>query len=246
MEYPHLPAGRALDAKIAQEVFSLIVSRWVVGGGQWRSADVMDSADYEDEIWLATPKKMTLNEITTEIIERYPLFSYSSYPGDMWLVVEEMASRMGDTHPGYRWSGPLYKPVQTYLTHEGYPLGTVCWYVGLEAAGMIQYIAADTAPEAVCNAALRAIQEGVGPVPVPYTPRSPDAQWRTTCPRCGEDLTVTQATLVYNGRIVWVDTPLCENGFEVPAAMDLPDGSTTDEVVACAAGHLFALADVMI
>lgn len=85
--------------------------------------------------------------------------------------------------------------------------------------------------------------------PVPYEPVRDDAQWRTTCPVCGdEDLLVVEAILVYNGRNTYPDSRLSESGFEVPEAFELPDGSTTEEFVKCLGtpAHRFRLSDLML
>lgn len=71
-----------------------------------------------------------------------------------WTVVEKMVGRMGYANPGFGWTGPLYKPENQYLTNEGYPLGTTCWYVMVIKDGERKFICADTAPMAICKAAL--------------------------------------------------------------------------------------------
>lgn len=84
---------------------------------------------------------------------------------------------------------------------------------------------------------------------VPYTPVSKDAQWRTTCPICGDDeLTVVEVTLVHNGRKVNPGSRLSEHGFEIPQAFELPDGSTKNEFAECRGrpAHRFSLSDLTI
>jgi hypothetical protein len=66
-----------------------------------------------------------------------------------WIVVEGMAARMGYDSPGFSWVGPLFKPEHHYLTEDGYPLGTTCWYVRLEHDGYIKNLCADTAKDAI-------------------------------------------------------------------------------------------------
>lgn len=41
-----------------------------------------------------------------------------------------------------------YKDENHYLTAEGYPLGTTCWYVRASAGGMIKFHCAATIEEA--------------------------------------------------------------------------------------------------
>lgn len=78
---------------------------------------------------------------------------------DAWQIVENMVSRMGYLNLGFEWRGPLFKPEHHYLTNEGYPLGTTCWYVFLECNGMRYTICAKTAQNAICMAALKAAAE---------------------------------------------------------------------------------------
>jgi hypothetical protein len=54
-------------------------------------------------------------------------------------------------------SGPHFKDAGRYLTHEGYPLGTTCWYVRLEIDGLIRLCCADSREDAV-EAARRVLQ----------------------------------------------------------------------------------------
>ncbi len=74
-----------------------------------------------------------------------------------WQVVEVMTARMGYDNIGFLWQGPLFKPEHRYMTAEGYPLGTTCWYVILETDGYRGAVCADTAPLAICRAALQAL-----------------------------------------------------------------------------------------
>ena len=84
--------------------------------------------------------------------------------------------------------------------------------------------------------------------PVAYEPTHEDAQWRTTCPVCGEGLVVVEAILVCNGETVNPGSQLSENGFLVPQSFDLPDGSTEEEFVECRGTptHRFSLTDLTI
>jgi len=53
---------------------------------------------------------------------------------------------------GLQVHGPLFKPRDQYLTREGYPLGTECWYVHVRANGLIKNICGDTPGEALLTA----------------------------------------------------------------------------------------------
>lgn len=82
---------------------------------------------------------------------------YSTDITAAWEIVKAMISRMGYNSPGFDWQGPIFKPEHHYLTREGYPLGTTCWFVRLEADGYIQNICAETPEHAICLAALKAV-----------------------------------------------------------------------------------------
>ena len=51
------------------------------------------------------------------------------------------------------WSGPKLKDKTHYLTAEGYPLGTTCWYVKVAMSGRVKFCCADT-PIGAVRAAL--------------------------------------------------------------------------------------------
>ena len=71
-----------------------------------------------------------------------------------WLVMDKMVELL-DQNEGLRaFDGPIYKPSHRYLTEEGYPLGTTCWYVLVETQDSQEFVCADTAPLAICLAAL--------------------------------------------------------------------------------------------
>lgn len=77
-----------------------------------------------------------------------------------WAIVEKMLARQEQEHyfKHFEWDGPRYKPSHHYLTQEGYPLNTVCWYVVLSVNDYRQFVCADTAPRAICYAALQAVE----------------------------------------------------------------------------------------
>lgn len=134
--------GRELDALVAERVMG-----WT---GIWTNGkSYMAYHPCEQE--------MSVGEA-----ERSPIWPYSTDIASAWGVVEKMAARMNN-YPvdGFKWSGPLYKPNTHYLTSEGYPLGTVCWYVLVQNDNIGRHIVcADTSPEAICKAALLATLGG--------------------------------------------------------------------------------------
>jgi hypothetical protein len=85
--------------------------------------------------------------------ERAPVPPYSTDIAAAWQVVERMTARMGYDDPHFDWVGPLFKPEHRYLTEEGYPLGTTCWFVRVEDRGFIHHVCADTPELAICLAA---------------------------------------------------------------------------------------------
>jgi hypothetical protein len=107
------------------------------------------------------PYKQSIVEIIDTHTEK-PIPHYSRSIAAAWEVVEKIVTRMND-YPvdGFKWSGPLYKPNTNYLTNEGYPLGTVCWYVIVQSDNIGRHaVCAETAPEAICRAALFATLGG--------------------------------------------------------------------------------------
>ena len=44
--------------------------------------------------------------------------------------------------------GPYFKPEQFYLTNEGYPLGTTCWYFIIWSNGLRELCCGDTEEDA--------------------------------------------------------------------------------------------------
>lgn len=88
--------------------------------------------------------------------------AYSTDIAAAWQVVEWAAQRTEDDLTfddlTFSWEGPIFKPSRRYLTAEGYPLDTTCWFVTLEAGGLRYVVCADTAPLAICLAALKAVE----------------------------------------------------------------------------------------
>lgn len=84
---------------------------------------------------------------------------YSEDIGVAWKIVEKMLARQEEEHysNGFEWQGPQFKPSHHYLTNEGYPLGTTCWYVYLCVDHRCRFVCAATPQEAVCLAALKAV-----------------------------------------------------------------------------------------
>ena len=50
------------------------------------------------------------------------------------------------------WDGPHFKPKDRYLTNEGYPIGTTCWYVRIEMHGYTTKCCRDTKLECLIAA----------------------------------------------------------------------------------------------
>lgn len=129
-----LPPGEALDALVADKVLGLPLVYADDGTpmlGPWR-----------EEVWSGSRHRVA------RLIPEY-----STDPGAAWAVVERMAARV-EADDTFEWQGPLFKASRTYLTQEGYPLGTTCWYVTVEVDGLRTTVCAQTMPEAVCRAAL--------------------------------------------------------------------------------------------
>ena len=59
-------------------------------------------------------------------------------------------------------NGLRFKPERYYLTHEGYPLGTTCWYMKVEIDGYMPIMAAPT-PEQVIEKAIDWFKAGGKP-----------------------------------------------------------------------------------
>lgn len=82
---------------------------------------------------------------------------YHRHIGAAWKVVEFMASEMDreysalDNTRRLDWHGPLYKSVSKYLTQEGYPLGTTCWYVMVDHYGLREFICAKHRRTSYCT-----------------------------------------------------------------------------------------------
>jgi hypothetical protein len=84
---------------------------------------------------------------------------YSSDIMAAWSVVEKMV-RSNDMY----FSAPHYKAKRQSLGPLGYPVGTECWYCVLNNKTFNKLvICADTAPLAICRAALVCIR-GISPV----------------------------------------------------------------------------------
>jgi hypothetical protein len=81
--------------------------------------------------------------------------------GAAWPIMAAMTARMERNHDEYKhldeggeftWE-LKFKTPDRYLTHEGYPLGTVCWYVYVVAHGLRKFICAERPEEAIMAAA---------------------------------------------------------------------------------------------
>ncbi|MDF5718194.1 MAG: hypothetical protein PUP93_31090, partial [Rhizonema sp. NSF051] len=65
-----------------------------------------------------------------------------------WKINEEISEIQGYSYPNFVWRLG-FKPENEYLTNEGYPLGTTCWYIYFKAAGEKRFCCKDTPIEAV-------------------------------------------------------------------------------------------------
>lgn len=74
---------------------------------------------------------------------------YSTDIAVAWEIVEKLK--------GKKWLGPEWKSPDTYMTQQGYPLGTEAWYVRVEVKGLFEWVFGATAPLAICRAALKAV-----------------------------------------------------------------------------------------
>lgn len=79
---------------------------------------------------------------------------FSTKMAAAWLLVESAVKQVGNSNPGLVWEGPLFKPAHRYLTNEGWPLGTECWYVRLDVSGWHVMVCAETPALAICRAYL--------------------------------------------------------------------------------------------
>lgn len=78
-----------------------------------------------------------------------------------WPIMEAMTERMRLNRDRYdhltqgeEFTWELkFKTPDHYLTHEGYPLGTVCWYVYVVAHGLRKFVCAERPEEAILAAA---------------------------------------------------------------------------------------------
>lgn len=80
---------------------------------------------------------------------------FSSELAAAWKIAEKMVKLDDDYDTRINWSGPHYKPSTMYMTQEGFPLGTTCWFVKVEVEGHIYTCTAPTAELAICLAALK-------------------------------------------------------------------------------------------
>lgn len=131
-----MQAGRELDALIAEKIFG----------------------------W--TGVKCETSAVGIRVFSGVPPFdkcawtipAYSKDIAAAWSVVEKMIQRIrDDPYQDFGWDGPLFKSRAGYLTNEGYPLGTECWYVVVQWDGHRKHVCAASAPLAICLAALRSV-----------------------------------------------------------------------------------------
>lgn len=138
--------NREIDVKVAEKIFGYKVEHWT----QEKYKDCDPSCDYVTG-WVI------INEPGSIMYWR-ALPHYSVNIADAWTVLEKMLVRQEEEYYSkhFEFDGPRFKPSFHYLTNEGYPLGTICWFVKLCYDDLIQFVCADTASLAICLAALKA------------------------------------------------------------------------------------------
>ncbi len=149
-EIDQLPAGREMDALIAEKIFNLKPATFVEIGSISGMVIYFKCEEGNGNTRGYYPGNYRDNP-------RVPLDHYSTNIKAAWEVVEQMVARMGYQNPDFEWSGPLFKPEHRYLNQSR--LGETCWYVLLEMNGFREWIMADTAPLAICRAALKAVRK---------------------------------------------------------------------------------------
>lgn len=172
MPTTELTAGRELDAQIAEQVFgrTLVARDWPCGWADWDDGGEYQAAGTRDAPAGPGWTKQDATRWRARYPDRGPVYAdpddprpytpvpfYSREIAAAWQVVEAMIALVEATQAtatNLEWRGPLYKPSHHYLTAEGYPLGTVCWYVHVERFGWQRCICAETPMLAICRAAL--------------------------------------------------------------------------------------------
>ncbi len=71
---------------------------------------------------------------------------------------EKIFHLQGYEYPYFQWD-LHFKPENRYLTSEGFPLGTTCWYIRCTACGKTSNYCADPAEEAIEIAIAKTIAE---------------------------------------------------------------------------------------
>lgn len=164
--------NRELDALVAEKVMGLVVIQ------NWKCGYMPDCGNYEatmpaftddtftEKIYPLTPS----SEFDSLYDERGPVYElhkgiepvpfYSTDIAAAWLVVEKLAQD-GDEHPACIQKGlPAYgdhdTPFEVYKNYAGYP-GWTCYFADYEVCAH-----ADTAPLAICLAAIKAVGVEVG------------------------------------------------------------------------------------
>lgn len=88
------------------------------------------------------------------VFDEYGAPQYHRDWRECWKIVEVMTALEGYDRMDYFWEGPVFKPENRYLTEEGYPLGTTCWYVYVELNGLRKWFCHDDARIAVLKAGI--------------------------------------------------------------------------------------------
>jgi len=151
---------RELDALVSEKVMGLHIysHTWPCGYepecGCYEAASIGASREYA---WHNENGPVFIDQdCDGDIPWLEPVPFYSTDIATAWQVVEKMTEHV-ELEYDFEWQGPIFKPSHDYLTSEGFPLGTTCWYVYIEKAGYREWVCADSAPRAICLAALKAL-----------------------------------------------------------------------------------------
>lgn len=163
-EILNMKPGRELDILITEIIFNYQNYQLEEEYGILYKENNRESWGNSPEYTISKVKNYQRQGINCELLKRKLINKdYSNNILFAWEVVEKMVAKMTrqtqfNFEPfeikEFKWTGPLFKPEYEYLTNEGYPLGTTCWFVSLDVNGMHFVICGDTAPEAICKAAL--------------------------------------------------------------------------------------------
>lgn len=87
---------------------------------------------------------------------------FQLYEGDLTdaiAIVEHYATQQCYRNSQIEFWGPIFKPENNYMTSDGYPLGTTCWYVRITIDGRFRKAFGKTFREAAIAAHELLVQE---------------------------------------------------------------------------------------